>query len=195
MSFRRRLGLTVCFVFITAAALLWLVQNEFSPAQTTVKSGQSSTPGSLSASSTALLKKAPKKQATSAAPRINSEETWDFDLGGQGVTLTLALDEAIWNYPSATGSRGAGIRIGVVDDGLQTAHPDLAPNVDTTNDKDWNGADADPNPGTGDDHGTRLRRKCRSEGQQRHRSFRHRAGRHSRRHAPDSCGCHRCTGG
>jgi subtilisin-like proprotein convertase family protein len=62
--------------------------------------------------------------------------------------------ETIWNYPSTTGSRGAGIRVGVVDDGLQTAHPDLLANVDATNDKDWNGNDADPNPGTGDDHGT-----------------------------------------
>lgn len=62
--------------------------------------------------------------------------------------------ETIWNYPAATGSRGAGIRIGVVDDGLQTAHPDLAPNVDSVNDKDWNGNDSDPNPGSGDDHGT-----------------------------------------
>jgi subtilisin-like proprotein convertase family protein len=62
--------------------------------------------------------------------------------------------ETIWNYPSATGSRGAGIRIGVVDDGMQTNHPDLVTNVDTTNDFDWNGNDSDPNPGTGDDHGT-----------------------------------------
>ncbi len=311
MSTRRRLALTVSFVFITAAALLWLVKDEFSPAQTTVKSVQSPTPRSLPASSPAPLDKVAKKQNISVATRINSEETWDFDLGGQGLSIALALDEAmlrdadgketvvklsppatqetlparlaelsapmgvfpvaylvgqersvasrriitpdlrvqldadaaeqiaaknqlvikdrpayapgwiimsaaspfaaldaminlramgevasadvllaaqhslralpndplitsqwhlkksgtavlgsdlnietIWNYPSAAGSRGAGIRIGVVDDGLQTAHPDLAPNVDTINDKDWNGADADPNPGTGDDHGT-----------------------------------------
>lgn len=62
--------------------------------------------------------------------------------------------EAAWNYPNAAGSRGVGVRIGIVDDGLQTAHPDLAPNVDTANDKDWNGNDLDPNPGIGDDHGT-----------------------------------------
>jgi hypothetical protein len=46
------------------------------------------------------------------------------------------------------------VRIGIVDDGLQTSHPDLSPNVDTTNGKDWNGNDSDPNPGAGDDHGT-----------------------------------------
>ncbi len=70
-------------------------------------------------------------------------------VAGSDVNIT-----STWDYPSATGIRGNGIRIGVVDDGLQTAHPDLAPNVDTVNDKDWNGNDADPNPGTGDDHGT-----------------------------------------
>lgn len=62
--------------------------------------------------------------------------------------------ENAWNYGGAGGVKGAGVRIGIVDDGLQTAHPDMVANVDTTNDKDWNGADADPNPSTGDDHGT-----------------------------------------
>lgn len=51
--------------------------------------------------------------------------------------------------------RGAGIRIGMVDDGLQTTHPDLALNVDTLNGYDWNGGDNDPNPDVRyDDHGT-----------------------------------------
>lgn len=52
--------------------------------------------------------------------------------------------------------RGSGIRLAIVDDGLQTAHPDLAPNVDTVNDHDWNDATPDdPNPVlTADFHGT-----------------------------------------
>lgn len=51
--------------------------------------------------------------------------------------------------------RGAGVRIGIVDDGLQTTHPDLAPNVDTENDYDWNGADNNPDPSLFYDfHGT-----------------------------------------
>jgi subtilisin-like proprotein convertase family protein len=72
--------------------------------------------------------------------------------------------ENAWLYGASGGVRGSGIRIGVVDDGLQTAHPDLSPNVDTTNDKDWNGNDSDPNPAPqpfpdpapeeGDHHGT-----------------------------------------
>lgn len=62
--------------------------------------------------------------------------------------------ESAWKYGASGGVKGAGIRIGIVDDGLQTAHPDLSANVDTVNDKDWNGNDNDPNPGSGDDHGT-----------------------------------------
>ncbi len=51
---------------------------------------------------------------------------------------------------------GTGIRIGIVDDGLEVAHPDLSPNADTVNDHDWNdGTPDDPtgNPSS-DTHGT-----------------------------------------
>ncbi|MEO5714644.1 MAG: S8 family serine peptidase [Luteolibacter sp.] len=85
-------------------------------------------------------------------PLVTSQ--WHLKRSGTAVVGSDLNIETAWNYPSATGSRGAGVRIGVVDDGLQTAHPDLSPNVDTVNDKDWNGNDADPNPGSGDDHGT-----------------------------------------
>ncbi len=52
--------------------------------------------------------------------------------------------------------KGTGIRIGIVDDGLQTTHPDLLTNVDTANDHDWNdGTPDDPNPVvTADFHGS-----------------------------------------
>lgn len=52
--------------------------------------------------------------------------------------------------------RGSNIVIGIVDDGLQTAHPDLAPNVNTNIDFDWNDASSnDPNPSLSVDfHGT-----------------------------------------
>jgi subtilisin-like proprotein convertase family protein len=79
---------------------------------------------------------------------------WHLKRSGSAVVGSDMNIEGAWNYPAATGSRGAGIRIGVIDDGLQTAHPDLAPNTDTVNDRDWNGNDFDPNPGAGDDHGT-----------------------------------------
>lgn len=50
--------------------------------------------------------------------------------------------------------KGTGIRIGIVDDGLQTTHPDLTSNVDLINDFDFNGGDEDPSPGPADHHGT-----------------------------------------
>ena len=49
---------------------------------------------------------------------------------------------------------GAGVVIGVVDDGLQGTHPDLAANYRADLSYDYNGNDSDPSPGTGDDHGT-----------------------------------------
>ena len=62
--------------------------------------------------------------------------------------------ENAWKYGATGGVRGSGIRIGIVDDGVQTSHPDFISNIDTTNDYDWNGKDNDPSPGSGDDHGT-----------------------------------------
>lgn len=56
--------------------------------------------------------------------------------------------------PAWDSYKGTGIRIGIVDDGLEITHPDLAANVDTANDRDFNGLDEDPSPGPGDFHGT-----------------------------------------
>ncbi len=81
-------------------------------------------------------------------------DQWHLKRSGMAVAGCDANIETIWNYPAASGVRGRGVRIGVVDDGLQTNHPDLSANVDTANDKDWNGLDADPSPSTGDNHGT-----------------------------------------
>ena len=52
--------------------------------------------------------------------------------------------------------KGNGIRIAIVDDGLQLTHPDLLPNVDTSNDHDWNdNTPDDPSPDAAQDfHGT-----------------------------------------
>jgi len=50
--------------------------------------------------------------------------------------------------------KGTGIRIGIVDDGLEVGHPDLAPNVDLANGYDFNDNDNDPSPGVTNFHGT-----------------------------------------
>lgn len=51
----------------------------------------------------------------------------------------------VWNY-SGSGIRGAGVRIGIVDDGLEVTHEDLQENVDAEIDYDWNNNDDDPSP-------------------------------------------------
>ncbi len=87
-------------------------------------------------------------------------QQWHLKKASTAVTGSDVNIETTWNYPAATGNRGAGVFIGIVDDGLQTSHPDLTANVNTAIDRDWNGTngslgyDEDPSPGVGDDHGT-----------------------------------------
>jgi subtilisin-like proprotein convertase family protein len=72
---------------------------------------------------------------------------------GAEANSDIHVDNA-WLYGSTDGVKGSGIRVGVVDDGLETAHPDLVANVDIAYGKDWNGGDLDPNPENDDNHGT-----------------------------------------
>lgn len=65
------------------------------------------------------------------------------------ISPTMKVDEA-WT----AGYSGRGITIAVLDDGLQTDHPDLAANVDTDNDKDFYDNDDDPQHEAGNSHGT-----------------------------------------
>ncbi len=104
------------------------------------------------ASADVLLAVQHSKRALPSDPLIGDQ--WHLKRSGSAVAGSDINVETAWNYPATTGTRGAGVRIGIVDDGLQTSHPDLSPNTDTANGKDWNGNDADPSPGTGDDHGT-----------------------------------------
>lgn len=50
--------------------------------------------------------------------------------------------------------KGTGVRIAIVDDGLEVGHPDLAPNVDLSHSFDFNDNDSDPSPGATNFHGT-----------------------------------------
>ncbi len=81
-------------------------------------------------------------------------DQWHLNNTGQG-SGTIGLDvnvDGVWdNY------RGAGVVIGVVDDGLQLTHPDLAANVRAGLHNDWNGVDTDPSPNVAQDyHGTAV---------------------------------------
>ncbi len=100
-----------------------------------------------------------RQQSKKAMPNdtlINQQWHLKFNNQTGAVAGTDLNIESVWAYPTTgAGYRGRGIRIGIVDDGLQTSHPDLSANVDTVNDYDWNDSTPnDPNPGTGDDHGT-----------------------------------------
>ena len=105
--------------------------------------------------SSLLLAKQQSKRAMPNDSLINQQ--WHLKFNNQiGAVADTDLNiESIWAYPSGAGVRGRGIRIGIVDDGVQTSHPDFVGNIDTTNDYDWNDATPnDPSPGAGDDHGT-----------------------------------------
>ena len=71
--------------------------------------------------------------------------------GGKiGVDMRVA---SVWDT-----YKGQGVRIAIVDDGLDLLHPDLAPNVDSANHYDWNDGDTDPSPiaSASDYHGTSV---------------------------------------
>ncbi len=78
---------------------------------------------------------------------------WHLRNTGQGGSLpgTDVKVSSVWDT-----YRGTGVRIGIVDDGMQVTHPDLAPNADLINDRDWNDLTPDdPSPDvTFDFHGT-----------------------------------------
>lgn len=85
-------------------------------------------------------------------------QQWHLKNTGQsgGLIGTDAKVENVWGTFGGSGFRGAGISIAIIDDGLQTNHPDLSLNVNTAIDFDWNdNTPADPNPVSEDDnHGT-----------------------------------------
>ena len=111
-------------------------------------------------SSSLLLARQQSKRAMPNDPLISKQWHLKFNNQSGAVPGTDVNIDSVWSYPTAgAGRRGRGIYVGIVDDGLETGHPDLAANVDTTIDKDWNGDDDDPNPvdpdpQAGDNHGT-----------------------------------------
>lgn len=68
--------------------------------------------------------------------------------GTPGIDLNLA---SVWNDYT-----GSGIRVGVIDDGFDYSHTDLAKNYDTTTDYDFRSGDADARAASGDKHGTTV---------------------------------------
>ncbi|CAC5358763.1 Neuroendocrine convertase 2,Furin-like protease 2,Proprotein convertase subtilisin/kexin type 4,Furin,Furin-like protease 1, isoform 1-CRR,Furin-like protease kpc-1,Proprotein convertase subtilisin/kexin type 5,Endoprotease bli,Furin-like protease 1, isoforms 1/1-X/2 [Mytilus coruscus] len=73
-----------------------------------------------------------------------------WHLNGE-ISPSMQINEA-WN----SGYTGRGIKIAIVDDGLQTDHVDLVSNVDTVNDYDYVDDDNNPMPPYGSSHGTQV---------------------------------------
>jgi len=71
---------------------------------------------------------------------------WHLKSGG-GVDINVV---PVW----MKGISGAGVNIAMVDDGLQSNHPDITPNYLAEGSYDFNEGDSDPTPHMGDDHGT-----------------------------------------
>ncbi len=100
-----------------------------------------------------LLASYKTKKALPSDPLINTQ--WHISKIPASSAGTDVNVEGTWQYGTAGNERrGLGIMVGIIDDGLETAHPDLLTNVNTTIDIDYNGNDDNPNPGVGDRHGT-----------------------------------------
>ena len=62
----------------------------------------------------------------------------------------------VWDPVGGPAYTGAGTRTVVIDDGFDYRHPDLAPNYDTSLDRDYRQDDADPFGNASDAHGTAV---------------------------------------
>lgn len=97
------------------------------------------------------IQQTPQVRAVPNDPLYDTQ--WHLNNTGQGGGLAGAdiNVESVWdNYT------GQGVTIGVIDDGLEVAHEDIAPNANTTIDFDYRDGDNDPSPGAGDFHGTAV---------------------------------------
>lgn len=112
--------------------------------------GLRATPGVMLATVAFARQQVPRRLPND--PLISNQ--WHLQTSGTASPGTDVNVVPVWNYGGGSGIRGAGISIGVVDDGLEQTHPDLAANVNAALAWDWNGGDADPSPGLGDNHGT-----------------------------------------
>jgi subtilisin family serine protease len=98
-----------------------------------------------------LLARQPAKRRILNDPLLDQQWHVRNDrTSSSGFTIDANLPPA-WDFAT-----GAGITIGIVDDGLQHSHPDLAASYRAAESYDFNGRDADPEAPAffGDDHGT-----------------------------------------
>jgi len=78
---------------------------------------------------------------------------WHLKRSGAALAGTDVNIESVWNFGGA-GFRGDQIRIGIVDDGVESAHNDLKDNIDATLARNWNGSSTSAEPTNNAHHGT-----------------------------------------
>ncbi len=99
-----------------------------------------------------LLARLQQKRGTAPTDPLISRQWHLLNTGQNGGVAGRDLNV----FPAWNSVTGAGVVIGIIDDGLQHSHPDLAPHYRPQDSYDFNGRDPDPEPPAyfGDDHGT-----------------------------------------
>lgn len=85
------------------------------------------------------------------------QQWWLRNTGQSGGTAGEDIDVTnVWGGLLPNGITGAGVQVGVVDDGLEFTHPDLANNYLASASFDFIANDFNPTPGFGESHGTSV---------------------------------------
>jgi subtilisin-like proprotein convertase family protein len=97
----------------------------------------------------------PAEQTFSLAVGTAADPLSQWHLDDKAVEIASANVRPIWST-----TRGAGVVIGIVDDGLQGTHPDLQANYNAALSHDFNGNDGDPSPATSGSCSTAASANC-----------------------------------
>jgi subtilisin family serine protease len=81
---------------------------------------------------------------------------WHLSRSGTAESGTDMNILTAWKIGLTGGVLGKGVTIGIIDDGIQTTHPDLAPNYNSALHFDYASRDNNPNPQGDDNHGTAV---------------------------------------